>query len=53
MKRKRLSVAGLLTVTLLFLTGCVRTTKSGKPYGLTYTYLAKPMQHLMEWHASH
>ena len=53
MKRKRLSVAGLLTVTLLFLTGCVRTTKSGKPYGLTYTYLAKPMQHLMEWLASH
>lgn len=53
MKRKRLSVAGLLTVALLLLTGCVRTTKSGKPYGLTYTYLAKPMQHLMEWLASH
>ncbi|WP_295728679.1 membrane protein insertase YidC [uncultured Limosilactobacillus sp.] len=35
------------------LSGCVRTTKSGKPYGMVYEYLAKPMQHLMEWLASH
>lgn len=53
MKLKRFSVAGLIMASLLFLTGCVRTTKSGKPYGMTYEYLAKPMQHLMEWLAAH
>lgn len=53
MKLKRFSVAGLIMASLLFLTGCVRTTKAGKPYGMTYEYLAKPMQHLMEWLAAH
>lgn len=52
-KEKRVVLsAGLLSL-LLVLSGCVRTTKSGKPYGMVYEYLAKPMQRLMEWLASH
>ncbi|MDV0430851.1 membrane protein insertase YidC [Lactiplantibacillus sp. DA1] len=42
-----------LTVTLgtlaLFLSGCVQTTKAGKPYGFVYEYLARPGQNVMEW----
>ena len=53
MKHKRLTVVGLLTTMLLLLSGCVRTTKSGRPYGFVYDYMAKPMQHLMEWLAAH
>lgn len=53
MKHKKLTLAGLLAVLLMTLSGCVRTTKSGKPYGFVYDYLAKPMQHLMEWLAAH
>ena len=51
MKKKRFLVTGGLTMALTLLSGCVRTTKSGKPYGMVYDYLAKPMQHLMEWFA--
>ena len=51
-KQRRWLLAGSLLSTLLILSGCVRTTKSGKPYGKVYEYLAKPMQHLMEWLAS-
>ncbi|MEY8294667.1 membrane protein insertase YidC [Limosilactobacillus caviae] len=53
MKRKRITIAGGLFTILLLLSGCVRTTKSGRPYGFVYDYMAKPMQHLMEWLASH
>ena len=53
MKRKRITIAGGLLTLLLLLSGCVRTTKSGRPYGFVYDYMAKPMQHLMEWLASH
>lgn len=53
MKHKKLTVATFLSAMLLVLSGCVRTTKSGRPYGFVYTYMAKPMQHLMEWLASH
>lgn len=52
-KQTRWLLATGLLGTLLMLSGCVRTTKSGKPYGMVYEYLAKPMQHLMEWLASH
>ncbi|WP_251547974.1 membrane protein insertase YidC [Limosilactobacillus caecicola] len=52
-KLKRWTLAGGLASLLLLLSGCVRTTKSGKPYGMVYEYLAKPMQHLMEWLAAH
>ena len=51
-KQRRWLLAGSLLSALLVLSGCVRTTKSGKPYGMVYEYLAKPMQHLMEWLAS-
>lgn len=53
MRTKRITVAGGLFALLLLLSGCVRTTKDGHPYGMVYTYMAKPMQHLMEWLASH
>lgn len=53
MKHKRLTIVGLMTTMLFLLSGCVRTTKSGRPYGFVYDYMAKPMQHLMEWLASH
>lgn len=49
MKHKRLFTLSGLTLLGLVLSGCVRTTKSGKPYGIIYDYLAKPMQHFMEW----
>lgn len=52
-KHKRLTLTVGLASLLLLLSGCVRTTKSGKPYGMVYEYLAKPMQHLMEWLANH
>ena len=53
MKHKKLTLAGLMSVLLMTLSGCVRTTKIGKPYGFVYDYMAKPMQHLMEWLAAH
>lgn len=53
MKHKKITIAGLLSLMLLTLSGCVRTTKSGKPYGFVYDYMAKPMQRLMEWLAPH
>lgn len=48
-KLKRGSVILSLTGLIFILSGCVRTTKSGKPYGLVYDYLAKPAQAIMEW----
>lgn len=39
------AIAGLA----LLLTGCVQRTKSGKPYGIIYDYLAVPTQHIMNW----
>lgn len=53
MQKKRLTLGAGLLAMLLFLSGCVRTTKSGRPYGLVYDYLARPMQHLMEWLAQY
>lgn len=52
-KQKRWTLTAGLLGMLLVLSGCVRTTKSGKPYGMVYEYLAKPMQRLMEWLAAH
>ncbi|WP_461243289.1 membrane protein insertase YidC [Secundilactobacillus muriivasis] len=50
MKSKRKLQLGLaLPALLLLLSGCVRRTKSGKPYGMVYDYLAVPGQHVMEW----
>lgn len=53
MKSKKPLQLGLaLTTLLLFLSGCVQRTKSGKPYGIVYEYLAVPGQHVMEWLAN-
>lgn len=53
MKSNRKLQLGLaLPALLLLLSGCVRRTKSGKPYGMVYDYLAVPGQHVMEWLAN-
>lgn len=53
MKSKKPIQLGLaLSALLLLLSGCVQRTKSGKPYGLVYDYLAVPGQHVMEWLAN-
>ena len=51
-KVKRLGVPFSLTAMLTLLAGCVRV-KNGKPYGMIYDYLAKPMQSFMEFIAQH
>lgn len=51
-KIKRLGTLSALASLLVLLSGCVRV-KDGKPYGMVYDYLAKPMQHLMEFIAQH
>ncbi|WP_288530169.1 membrane protein insertase YidC [uncultured Secundilactobacillus sp.] len=50
--KKPIQLALLLGVITLFLSGCVQRTKSGKPFGLVYDYLAVPGQHVMEWAAN-
>lgn len=52
MKNKKITVITLITTLTLFLSGCVRVNKAGKPYGMIYDYLAKPTQHVMEWMAN-
>lgn len=53
MKSKKPLQLGLAVAVLLpLLSGCVQRTKSGKPYGLVYDYLAVPGQHVMEWLAN-
>ncbi|MFD1126113.1 membrane protein insertase YidC [Lentilactobacillus raoultii] len=45
---KRITTFGTLSGLALLLSGCVQTTKSGKPYGVVYDYLARPAQSVME-----
>ncbi len=53
MKSKKPLQLGLVVAVLLpLLSGCVQRTKSGKPYGIVYDYLAVPGQHVMEWLAN-
>lgn len=47
-KLKHIGTLGLLSSLALLLSGCVQTTKSGKPYGVVYDYLARPAQSIME-----
>lgn len=47
--KKGLTLTLTLTTLALFLSGCVQTTKSGKPYGFVYDYLARPGQVVMQW----
>lgn len=57
MKRKRLLAFASLPMLALLLAGCgQQTPRTGKPgglYGILYNILGAPMQHLMEWMASH
>lgn len=53
MKRKnliKLTPAMLLAITVL--SGCVRRTKTGHPYGFVYEKMAVPTQHLLHWMAN-
>lgn len=52
MRNKKISLIAIISVLALTLSGCVRQDKNGNPYGMTYEYLAKPTQHLMEWIAN-
>jgi len=52
MKNKKISLIAIVTTLAITLSGCVRQDKNGDPYGMTYQYLAKPTQHLMEWIAN-
>ena len=51
-KIKHLGTLTAIASLVLLLTGCVQRTKSGKPYGIIYDYLAVPTQHIMNWIAS-
>lgn len=48
-KMKHLGTLTAIAGLALLLTGCVQRTKSGKPYGIIYDYLAVPTQHIMNW----
>ncbi|KOY77932.1 Membrane protein insertase, YidC/Oxa1 family (Precursor) [Apilactobacillus kunkeei] len=48
-KLKRFSALSLIGVMALVLSGCVRVDSNGKPYGLTYEYLALPGQHILDF----
>ncbi len=47
-KLKHITTLGFISGLALLLSGCVQTTKSGKPYGVIYDYLARPTQSIME-----
>lgn len=50
MKKKRyLTMVPLFLTIILFLSGCVRRTAEGKPYGFVYEKMAVPTQNLLEW----
>ncbi|TMS99176.1 membrane protein insertase YidC [Apilactobacillus kunkeei] len=48
-KLKRFSALSLIGLMALVLSGCVRVDSNGKPYGLTYEYLALPGQHILDF----
>lgn len=50
--KKLLRLTPLFLVVALMLSGCVRRTSSGKPYGFVYEHFAIPTQHLLEWLAT-
>ncbi|HEM5895790.1 TPA: membrane protein insertase YidC [Streptococcus suis] len=52
MKNKRLLIlSGMVLSTLLFLSGCVQTDKSGNPTGLIWDWLGQPMSNLIRFFA--
>ncbi len=47
--KKLLTIAAIMASAMLFLSGCVQHTASGKPYGFVYDNLAVPTQHVLVW----
>lgn len=47
--KKLLTIAAIMASVMLFLSGCVQHTASGKPYGFVYDNLAVPTQHVLVW----
>ena len=47
--KKLLTIAAIMASAMLFLSGCVQHTASGKPYGFVYDNLAAPTQHVLVW----
>lgn len=47
--KKLLTIAAIMASAMLFLSGCVQHTVSGKPYGFVYDNLAVPTQHVLVW----
>lgn len=50
-KINRLFLSGLSLTTLLLLSGCVQTDKSGNPTGIIWNLLGQPMSYLIEFFA--
>lgn len=48
-KKKITKLFPLFLLLIVFLSGCVRRTSSGKPYGWVYDNLATPTQHILLW----
>lgn len=48
-KIKKFSAISIIGALALVLSGCVRVDSNGKPYGLTYQYLALPGQHILDF----
>lgn len=47
--KKLLTIAAIMASAMVFLSGCVQHTASGKPYGFVYDNLAVPTQHVLVW----
>lgn len=47
--KKLLTIAAIMASAMLFLSGCVQHTASGKPYGFVYDNLAVPTQYVLVW----
>ena len=47
--KKLLTIAAIMASAMLFLSGCVQHTASGKPYGFVYDNLAVPTQLVLVW----
>ncbi len=47
--KKLLTIAAIMASAMLFLSGCVQHTASGKPYGFVYDNLAVPTQNVLVW----
>ncbi|KRN88907.1 membrane protein insertase YidC [Ligilactobacillus ceti] len=51
-KKKIIRLTPAFLALVVLLSGCVRRTSSGEPYGFVYEHLAIPTQHLLTWLAN-